>query len=264
MHVKRWLLLAPLLLTVVLLQSYFWVPTYEKQATGNPARLVTYIEGSSGDAKILNPILNADTASSGIVSLTFEGLLDLDENLDFRGRLATDWTISETAYLLVSPSNRLPDGAEVTGTSLADRIRAALQDEAFSALADNVRSIDLLPPMTRPTAVSVQTQDAEGNPTRGEVEVTFDVPERVAFSLRRVDQDFFQRLLPIIGDRYLENFPYEQYLTFREEVSPEIKAQVFAQLPELFPVAEHNPVIDFNVSAKASGFTTAMSSTPAT
>ena len=74
MHVKRWLLLAPLLLTLLLLQSYFWVPTYEKQATGNPARLVTYIEASSGDAKILNPILNADTASSGIVGLVFEGL----------------------------------------------------------------------------------------------------------------------------------------------------------------------------------------------
>ena len=77
MRLKRWLLLAPLLLTVFLLQSYFWVPTYEKQATGNPDRLVTYIEGSIGDAKILNPILNADSASSSIVGYVFEGLLDL-------------------------------------------------------------------------------------------------------------------------------------------------------------------------------------------
>ena len=247
MHVKRWLLLAPLLLTLLLLQSYFWVPTYEKQATGNPARLVTYIEASSGDAKILNPILNADTASSGIVGLVFEGLLDLDENLNFRGRLATDWTITETAYLLVSPSNRLPDGTEVTGTSLADRIRAALQGEAFSELAENVRSIDVLPPARVTHMLSVQAEDVGGTPTRREVEVTFDVPERVAFSLHRVDQDFFQRLLPVIGDRYLENFPYERHLTFREEVSPTIKAQVFAQLPDLFPVAEHNPIIDFHL-----------------
>jgi len=90
MNLKRWLLLAPFLLTVFLLQSYLWVPTYEKQATGNPKRLVTYIEGSIGDAKILNPILNADTASSGIVGHVFEGLLDLDEKLDLRGRLALD------------------------------------------------------------------------------------------------------------------------------------------------------------------------------
>ena len=247
MHVKRWLLLAPLLLTVFLLQSYFWVPTYEKQATGNPARLVTYIEASSGDAKILNPILNADTASSNIVDHVFEGLLDLDENLNLRGRLATDWKISETAYLLVSPSNRLPDGTEVTGASLANRIRAALQDAAFSELAENIDSFRVLPPTLRTHMLSVQAQDADGAPTRREVEVTFDSPERVAFALHRVDQDFFQRLLLIIGDRYLEHFPYERYVAFPEVVPSTIKAQVFAQLPELFPVAEHNPIIDFHL-----------------
>jgi len=95
MNLKRWLLIAPFLLTVFLLQSYLWVPTYEKQAVGNPDRLVTYIEGSIGDARLLNPILNADTASSSIVSQVFEGLLDLDENLKLRGRLATDWKIHE-------------------------------------------------------------------------------------------------------------------------------------------------------------------------
>ena len=55
-------------------------------------------EQIGGDAKILNPILNADTASSGIVALVFDGLLDLDENLNLRGRLATDWQVSEEAY----------------------------------------------------------------------------------------------------------------------------------------------------------------------
>ncbi len=247
MHVKRWLLLAPLLLTLLLLQSYFWVPTYEKQATSNPARLVTYIEASSGDARILNPILNADTASSNIVGHVFEGLLDLDENLNLRGRLATGWKISETAYLLVSPSNRLPDGTQVTGTSLANRIRAVLQDAAFSELADNVHTLRVLPPSRGTHTFSVQVQDADGTPTRREVDVIFESPERVAFVLHRVDQDFFQRLLPIIGDRYLEHFPYEQYLAFHEPVSPAIKVQVFAQLPEIFPVAEHNPVIDFHL-----------------
>ena len=73
MQVKRWLILVPVILSLFLLQSYFWVPTYEKQAVGNPNRLVTYIEGSIGDARILNPILNADSASSQIVSEVFEG-----------------------------------------------------------------------------------------------------------------------------------------------------------------------------------------------
>src|SRR5262245_55660201 len=100
MMLKRLLIIIPLLLIILLLQSYFWVPTYEKQTTGNPHRAQTYIEGSIADAKLLNPILNADGASSAIVSYVFEGLLDLDENLNLRGRLATDWQITENAYLL--------------------------------------------------------------------------------------------------------------------------------------------------------------------
>ncbi len=247
MRLKRWLLLAPLLLIVFLLQSYFWVPTYERQATGNPQRLVTYIEGSSGDAKILNPILNADSSSSNIVGHVFEGLLDLDENLNLRGRLATDWRISEQAYLLVSPSNRFPDGAEVTGRRLANRIRAALQDEAFPALADNIKDIQVLPPSSLTRKIPIREKGEDGKPQRSEVELTFNRPERVAFSLRRVDQDFFTRLAPIIGDRYVEHFPYEQFLEFPERLEPDIKEQVFAQLPEVFPVAEHNPIIDFHL-----------------
>lgn len=247
MNLKRWLLLTPLLLILLLLQSYLWVPTYEKQSTGNPDRLVTYVEASSGDAKILNPILNADSVSSQIVSLVFEGLLDLDENLQLRGRLATDWTISETAYLLVSSSNRFPDGTDVTGARLVKRIRAALMQDAFIELAANVRKVEVLPPASETHTIVIQEQDAEGNPVQQAVEVTVDVPERVVFELRRVDQDFFQRLIPIIGDRYLVHFPYEQYVTFQESVEPTVKTQVLAQVAARVPVAEHNPVIEFRL-----------------
>ena len=245
MRLKRWLLLAPLLLTVFLLQSYFWVPTYEKQATGNPKRLVTYIEGSIGDAKVLNPILNADSASSNIVGHVFEGLLDLDENLNLRGRLATKWTISEKTYLFVSPANRFPDGTEVTGPRLANRIRSALQRDSFSALAENVKDMEILPSTSLTQKIPIQEKGEDGKPKRGEVEIAFNMPERVAFSLHQVDQDFFKRLMPVIGDRYLKNFPYEQFVQFPDGINPEIKMQIQVQLPEFFPVAEHNPIIDF-------------------
>jgi len=78
-------------LIIVLLQSYFWVPTYDQQTKGNPDRLNTYITASIGDASLLNPILSSDTASSTIESMVFEGLLDRDEELRFRGRLARSW-----------------------------------------------------------------------------------------------------------------------------------------------------------------------------
>ena len=39
MFVKRILIYFPLVLIIFLAQSFFWVPTYDKQAVGNPERL---------------------------------------------------------------------------------------------------------------------------------------------------------------------------------------------------------------------------------
>ncbi|MGH8534925.1 MAG: ABC transporter substrate-binding protein, partial [Gammaproteobacteria bacterium] len=88
MALRRWFLAVPSVLLVALLQAYFWVPSYDRQSAGNPKRLLKYIEASAADAKILNPILNADTVSSGITDYVFEGLLGADEDLRLRGRLA--------------------------------------------------------------------------------------------------------------------------------------------------------------------------------
>lgn len=210
MIVKRLLLFIPLVLVLLLLQSYFWVPTYENQAAGNPNRLVTYIEGSSGDAKILNPTLNADSASSGIVNQVFEGLLDLDENLDLRGRLATDWRISERAYLVVNAHHRFPDGTEVTGARLFQKIRTAWKAGTDEALSKYVQSIELLPATKRQDTISLLLPNAEGRPQLKDISVTVQVPERVAFTLSQVDQDLFDRLKPIVGKQYFEHFAYDE------------------------------------------------------
>ena len=85
MLVKRILIILPLIIFAVLLQSFFWVPTYDEQVKGNPHRLEQYITASIGDARILNPILNADSASSTIVDQVFGGLIDRepkDRNVD--------------------------------------------------------------------------------------------------------------------------------------------------------------------------------------
>ena len=81
MIVKKILIYLPILLLFFLAQSFFWVPTYDKQSVNNPARLVKYIHGSSGDAHILNPILSADSSSSSINEMVFDGLIALDDNL---------------------------------------------------------------------------------------------------------------------------------------------------------------------------------------
>ena len=87
MTIRKILIFVPILIILFLLQSYLWVPTYEQQTRGNPERLNDYIAGSIGDASILNPILAADSASSNISDMVFEGLIDRDEDLRFRGAL---------------------------------------------------------------------------------------------------------------------------------------------------------------------------------
>ena len=247
MWLKRLLILVPLLLTAILLQSYFWVPTYETQAKGNPKRLLKYIEASSGDAKILNPILNADSASSNIVGMVFEGLLDLDENLALRGRLATDWTITEQAYLLVDPYSQLPDGRPATGTLLRQRIQHALDSGALPELNGVLLDIRRMPSEFQTTTVDIRTLDENDKPKTTSVAVSINVPERLVFKLNRVDQDFFDRLTPIIGTQYGANFRHDAYIQITDSADANIESEVKAQFQTLLSVTEHNPQISFHL-----------------
>ncbi len=208
---------------------------------------MTYIEGSIGDAKILNPILNADGASASIVNHVFEGLLDLDENLNLRGRLATDWKITEKAYLLVNEQNRFPDGTQVTGAELLRRIQLNLAEKSFRKIRTHLTSIRLLPALVQKQVVPVSMKQEDGPPRVEQVSVTVNVPERVEFTLDHVDQDLFTRLMPIIGERYIEHFPYGKYFSVDPKVSSEIQGELTQQFPNLLPVIEHNPQIVFQL-----------------
>ena len=52
MLTRRILILTPVCLIILLLQSYFWVPTYEQQTRGNPDRFNEYFTASIGDATL--------------------------------------------------------------------------------------------------------------------------------------------------------------------------------------------------------------------
>ncbi|MGH8514023.1 MAG: ABC transporter substrate-binding protein, partial [Gammaproteobacteria bacterium] len=240
MALRRWLLAAPLVLLVALLQAYFWVPTYDQQSAGNPKRLLKYIEASAADAKILNPILNADSVSSGITDYVFEGLLGADEDLRLRGRLATDWAITEQAYLIVRPDKRLPDGTPVSAAELKKRILDARDRSGRSGLKGLLLAIDVLHPETREETVALPQADGQVS----ELAVRVEVPERLRFSLSRVDQDFFSRLDPILGSSYLDGFRHEKYIHFRKSLTA---VRLRAHLAEMLPIVEHNPVIVFHL-----------------
>jgi len=242
--IRRWFVWPPLVLALVLAQSYFWVPTYDEQARGNPGRLEEFIHASIGDASILNPILAADGSSSEINTLVFEGLIDRDENLRFRGRVAESWAVSEEAYFYVDERMQ-PPGAPVPGPEgAAALLRTALTrpdaqpPETRAALA-NIAAVTVEPARTFDVA---RRRPAGSSPPEASVRVS--APPRVKLTLRQVDQDLFPRLSELLGPGAFTAFdPLTHVVATPTLPAPELQALA----AELLPATEHNPVIEFKL-----------------
>jgi hypothetical protein len=166
MTIRRLLLFAPLALAIILLQSYLWVPTYEQETRGNPARLNEFLTASIGDASILNPVLSSDSASADIEGLVFEGLLDRDQNLRLRGRLATSWEIFEEAYFYVNDTVQVPGLEKATEEEVLRYLNRAKAgdlpvDSKLRASLDNIREIAAIPPKDFLIAPPVKGKETE-------------------------------------------------------------------------------------------------------
>ena len=241
---KLALLAAPTLVSVFLLQSYFWVPTFENQARGDPGRLTRYISSSIADAVILNPTLSADSASSEVEGQVFEGLIDRDLDLSFRGRLAESWEVREEAYLFADEALRLPDGAAASGPTLLARLRAgqaagapALRGvEAMTVLPADAFTVEIAPPPLPEAGRGPGRPPAPSVPVR----VTVRQPPRIKFALRAVDQDFFPNLDRLLGG-YVTKLDPVRYVT-----APDPAAAQAAIEGRVRPT-EENPVIVFHL-----------------
>jgi len=245
--VRKILIITPILVIFFLLQSYFWVPTYKQQSRGNPDRLKEYITASIGDASLLNPILSADSASSDINNLVFEGLIDYDENLRFRGRLAKSWETYEEAFFYVNEDALIPQigksGAEEVVELLQKVKRGALPARAeVRASLDNIREISILPPKE----FVVTRREKEGKAAGSVKDVTIRVkaPVRIKLLLKEVDQFLFQNLSKILGEGYFTTFHGEKYVRIQPEV--ELNKRL-AYINEVLPSSEHNPIIVFHL-----------------
>jgi len=151
MTIRRILILIPTLVILFLLQSYLWVPTYEEQTKGNPNRLHEYITASTGDATSLNPTISSNSTSSQIESLVFDSLLDRDEELRFRGRLATSWEISEEAYFYLNPQAVIPGVGSADAEEVVRILREAKKggtglDPGLKATLNRIKEIMIIPP----------------------------------------------------------------------------------------------------------------------
>jgi ABC-type transport system substrate-binding protein len=245
MTVRRFLVFTPVAVIFFLLQSYFWVPTYEEQTRGNPSRLSEFIAGSIGDASILNPILSADSASSDINSLVFEGLLDRDENLHFRGRLATSWEIFEEAYFYVNSEALVPNLGKSEGWQVAQLLEKAMDGQvegtsSVKSTLENIKSVEIIPPRE-----FIESRVEKGDKGQQHtVEVAVQAPVRIKLTLGRVDQDLFKNLTAILGVRYFSTFRPQQYIRVSDH---KWESRKFEYARDLLPATEHNPVVVFHL-----------------
>ncbi len=230
MFIKRVLIFLPLLVTLFLLQSYFWVPTFSVQTKGDDRRLRQYIQGSIGDAQILNPILHADVSSGTIVDKIFDGLIDRDKNLKFRGRLATSWRIYEEAYIVPRPGG---PGAE----ALRARLEAA-RAAGRPAWARNIEKVEVAAPAEEKGTLFAPPAKGKKRPRR--VPFTIAYPARVKVTLREVDQDFFQKAVPLLGEGAVAADPAPYLL---EGPKGPLRKDALRRVN----LTEHNPVIVFQL-----------------
>ncbi len=245
MTTRRLLIGLPIIVLLFLLQSYFWVPTYKEQTRGNPERLQEYVTASIGDAQLLNPILSADSASSDINGLVFEGLLDYDENLNFRPRLATSWEIYEEAYFYVNEEGAVAGLGKMDAQGLTRLIKQARREhsdrkDSLSRSLSNIERVEILPPRQFQHQISETAPDGK----KTKVRLLISAPARIKISLSRVDQDLFGNLTQVIGADYFSSFRADRFVV----VEPaEFNAKKKEYAKSYLPATEHNPVIIFNL-----------------
>jgi ABC-type transport system substrate-binding protein len=247
MTTKRILIFAPLVLTLILIQSYFWVPTYEQQARGNPGRLREFINASTGDATILNPILSAESASSEIEEKVFEGLIDRDQDLRFRGRLATGWKIYEDAFFYVNETAAVAGAGQPTPRQVVDLLKnfkkkKDLSPPELKKTLDNIKTISLIDP--RILIVERTRKDPQAAKSETRIKIRVSAPARIKLVLETVDQNVFANLTHLLGKNYFTGFSAEKYLSTDPTVNNELLSRYAA---ELLPATEHNPIIEFNL-----------------
>ncbi len=247
MWTKRILILLPVLIIVVLLQSFFWVPTYDNQGKGNPGRLIKFIESSGGDAQILNPILAADTSSSTINNLVFEGLLDYDDQLALRGRLARKWKIYEEAYLTLLPNYSINGRVLNSPKDWVDFFNENLSHE--KEWIENIQSAKVISAKNVQSSINSAKLDEERNPVKQngrvvmeEIKYQLTSPIRLKFKLKKVDPNFFLPIQKLLGKKYFESFPYANFI--KAENPGKINSLV-NHYSNILPVIEHNPIIVF-------------------
>ncbi|MEW6600202.1 MAG: ABC transporter substrate-binding protein [Nitrospirota bacterium] len=250
MAIKKILILLPVIIFAVLLQSFYWVPTYDEQVKGNPHRLEEFISASTGDAKILNPILHADASSGSITDQVFDGLIDRDEDLRFRGRLAESWEIYEEAYFYVNPeaaaAGRNTSRPEIIKDFILKQQKSNKSDTLLGRTLNNINKIEIIPAVNGETEIQAAGPDTnkDGFPDPVNIKVKYKAPPQLKITLKEVDQGFFDVMESVLGKGYFKSFPSGDLIEILTPGHDDMKADIAG---EVLPATEHNPVIVFHL-----------------
>jgi ABC-type transport system substrate-binding protein len=247
MTIRRILIFTPIVIIVFLLQSYFWVPTYKEQSRGNPDRLNEYITASIGDASILNPILSADSASSQIGSMVFEGLIDRDKDLKFRGRLAASWEIFEEAFFYINEDAEIPGIGRAGAREMLEILRRARSGDLSisphtKVYLEHIKEISIIPEREF-TITRIEKKKKTDNGGK-QIKILVKAPARIKLVLDHVDQDLFKKLEAILGEDYFRSFNALVYLEEDQDIGREKKEEYARQI---LPPTEHNPILLFKL-----------------
>jgi ABC-type transport system substrate-binding protein len=214
------LILLPLIVLVVLAQSVFWIPTYDTLGARNPGRLQSFVETSIGDARLLNPIFVADTASARIADLVFDGLLRVDDHLQLQGALATRWKVLERAFVV------LADRADANVAAQALQRHLSEQDPHLLS-----GPIVIHPPRSAQQSVDI----ARG---KGPETVKIAFPQRLELPLSRVEPHLAQ----LIAGAGMTGLSVD---VRRERIDAGDIVLSDEHVNRLLPNVEHNPEIIF-------------------
>ncbi|MFQ5483344.1 MAG: ABC transporter substrate-binding protein, partial [Nitrospinaceae bacterium] len=177
----------------------------------------------------------------------FDGLLDRDEELRDRPRLATGWVQYELAYLTLNPDHRI-QGVETPGEFAKWILQRLKKNRQW---LKNIQSVKILPPRTLHRILDLPVAEGKRPTAAGEdrappakVDYTLQRPARLRFKLKDIDQDFFEPIRSLLGDPYFARFPYSRLL---RAAVPANQSLLKNQYATLLPIEEHNPVIIFNL-----------------
>ena len=240
---KRSALVLAVSVGIFLFTSQFLAAAQVDEASAKPDALNRYVAATIGDARILNPILNADAASSSICEMIFEGLIDRDRDLNWRGRLAKSWEISEEAYFIVNPKDkRTPE--QIAALVRAEMARPVGEITPLSMCMANITDVKVESARTIRRDVTEILSNEPGRRHRVNVGLTIRRPPRIRLTLKTIDVNVFESLETILGAKYFSSFDPPKLIDVSPAGFAKHKAKYAAQF---LKTTEHNPVIVFHL-----------------